>query len=64
MVRAMKWLVRLWPLWLVTITVIVGLLYGWILAVGCLWLGISLAALVWVLRSFRIDRAPASPESG
>lgn len=64
MASTVKVLAKLWPLWLASLTIIIGVRYDWLLALGCLWFGASLAALVWALKSFRTDAAARFPESG
>jgi len=63
MASTVKVLVRLWPLWLALLTAVIGLRYDWQLALGGVWFGLSLVALIWAVRSFRPGTAARFPES-
>lgn len=53
---------RTWPLVLVPPAVVLGVFYGWPLAVGVVWFGASFIVLVLVLDSFRRDIAGRFPD--
>lgn len=62
MTRAIWVLRKLWLLWLVSGSVIIGIFHSWPVAFGAFWFGASLMVLVLVLASFRSDMAARFPE--